>query len=458
MLRPEEIIHTPAPRRALHRGIFILLAVMVIVPCFAAAVDTGFVAVSTTPPGARIFLDGNYQGLSSWKGIVNAGQHTLTLKMSKFQVYETTFVLHPMESKEFTVSMVPEPLLSFSSDPVNAAVFINGAYYADTNFEYGQVPVGSQYKIEIKKDGYKPYATTVTVNQDTHIHAALQPLDNQGTLTVLSSPSSARVFVDEMMMGLTPYSGEFGAGIHTVKIAKIDYQDYVTPATVESGKTTEVTATLLPLQQTGTLTVISTPPGASVYLDGTYLGSAPLTVPAAAGSHTVRVSQAGYSDQTVTVSVVKDQNLPLYITLVATMIPEPTTVGPTAMKTLTATATPSPAPVITTAPAPAEPGSLALVSRPAGANVYVDGKFAGTAPLRVSSVAAGSHEVLFTLNGYTDFSTTATVRSGESTEITALMAAAGQTGGAPVQPTKAAGVGILTAVLALSGILLLKRR
>jgi hypothetical protein len=47
---------------------------------------------------------------------------------------------------------------------------------------------------------------------------------------------------------------------------------------------------------TGTLDVHSTPEGAEVYVDGTFIGNAPATLKLTPGQHTIRVTQAGYKD------------------------------------------------------------------------------------------------------------------------------------------------------------------
>jgi hypothetical protein len=44
----------------------------------------------------------------------------------------------------------------------------------------------------------------------------------------------------------------------------------------------------------GTIQVSSTPPGADVEIDGSFVGNTPSSVGIAAGDHTVKVSKSGY--------------------------------------------------------------------------------------------------------------------------------------------------------------------
>ena len=50
------------------------------------------------------------------------------------------------------------------------------------------------------------------------------------------------------------------------------------------------------LPTTGTLDVHSTPEGAEVYVDGTFIGNAPATLKLTPGQHTIRVAQSGYKE------------------------------------------------------------------------------------------------------------------------------------------------------------------
>lgn len=64
-----------------------------------------------------------------------------------------------------------------------------------------------------------------------------------------------------------------------------------------SGVTFYLIALLLPLQaveQTATISMTSDPPGAAVYVDGTLVGVAPVTIERPPGPHRVRVAKTGY--------------------------------------------------------------------------------------------------------------------------------------------------------------------
>jgi hypothetical protein len=77
------------------------------------------------------------------------------------------------------------------------------------------------------------------------------------------------------------------------------------------------------------------------------------------------------------------------------------------------------------APAPEPAASVTALlevdSRPAGAQVWVDGRLVGTTPLQVSGVGAGSHEVRLELRGYRPWRTSVSVGRGARARVAASL-------------------------------------
>ena len=75
------------------------------------------------------------------------------------------------------------------------------------------------------------------------------PVNSEGRLSITSSKPGADVFVDSAGHGKTPTSFAIGPGKHSVQVVLNGYEDWVQVVSVESGKTLDVAATLLPLIQ-----------------------------------------------------------------------------------------------------------------------------------------------------------------------------------------------------------------
>lgn len=94
-----------------------------------------------------------------------------------------------------------------------------------------------------------------------------------------------------------------------------------------------------PVQETGSLQLTSSPPGADVYLDNEYRGTTPATITAVpAGNHTVEIRGRGYERWSVPVTVIKGRALNISVTLAGIPTTQPVTfataVSPTAKRDL----------------------------------------------------------------------------------------------------------------------------
>ena len=140
----------------------------------------------------------------------------------------------------------------------------------------------------------------------------------------------------------------------------------------------------------GRLLVRSSPADADVFVNGTPRGKTPLVLrDLALGSYTIRVARAGYATEERTLRLTEQQPS------------TSTTVALVAEKT--------------------GPGKLNVQSRPAGARVFVNDRLAGTTPISISSLPAGSATVRIEMGGYRVWSTRVNVKAGESTRVTASL-------------------------------------
>jgi hypothetical protein len=156
-----------------------------------------------------------------------------------------------------------------------------------------------------------------------------------GSLDIRSVPANVSVVVNGNYKGSTPLVvSNLDPGTYQITFSRFDYEKFSTSAAVESGAITEVTATLQP--KTGTLVINTTPLGAQILLDGTSVGTAPVTRPnLAAGNHTINATLDGYLPVEVQVRVIADQSVTSTIELkkpsvlpgISTPVPIPVTIA-----------------------------------------------------------------------------------------------------------------------------------
>ncbi len=147
--------------------------------------------------------------------------------------------------------------------------------------------------------GYQPSVTTIQAKPGElrTLSMILASSPASGAAYVASTPGSAMASLDGGETRATPANFTVVApGTHSVKITK--------PGFVPWSKTVTANAILNPAPDTGTLSVMSNPSGADIYLDGTYLVYSPITLGnVVQGGHELRLQLAGYQTWTGTASV-----------------------------------------------------------------------------------------------------------------------------------------------------------
>jgi hypothetical protein len=167
-----------------------------------------------------------------------------------------------------------------------------------------------------------------------------------------------------------------------------------TPPGINMVSTWSVFGTLKPIvappppppPEMGYLSVTSTPTGANVSVDGTPIGTTPIThYELPVGTPVVSLTKSGY-----------------------TPVSQPTTI--TAGET-----TPFDVPFI---PIPPEnKGALSVTSTPTGAAVTVDGASIGTTPISAYELTVGTKSVSLTLEGYETATQSVTIVAGETNDM-----------------------------------------
>ena len=285
---------------------------------------------------------------------------------------------------------------SLNSVPSGADTYFDGSFWGETPVIVEVSTTGNpSHRIEMYRDGYEPWTSTYQGNpaagQTIPITATLVPSAQVGSIHVTSSPSGAAVVLDDSKSATTPYTySNIPVGSHTISVYLSGYQDFSTAVNVQKGVTSEVSATLKPVESTGSVSISSSPSGASVYVDTVYRGVTPIVVGNLyVGTHGATLVKAGYNDWQQ------------YFNVAA---------GGTTY--LNAQLTSDPQPVY---------GTVSIQSNPTGADVYADGVYIGRTrsdgPLVYTQVKPGTHSLRLTKSGYQDYTSTGTVVAGRNYDL-----------------------------------------
>ena len=382
-------------------------------PCIGC--DKGWIRVNCNVNGATVSYDDLSSGCTISGGSCDTEVGTTSTPFRTFTVQKPGYKLFTgsvtsWPAKGGTVNLYatlnPEPTPSYgniqvTSHPSGAVVTLDGGSWQYTPATFTSVSAGASHSLQISMSGYQPYGTSayVTAGQTATVNAYLvpnTPYPQTGSLTIVTAPKGADIYVDGNYIAESPYVvTNLAPGSHTLRLHKAGYDEYSSLVTIVSGQQTPLSYTFTPQQMTvGSIEVASTPAGSSLYLDGNYMGQTPSgsyfdLTSILPGYHTILIRLTDYRDYTQTVYVKGGQ--------VATVNAQLTPNGPS--------------------PTPDTTGEILVVSTPAGAELFLDNTFRGITPTTLSDIPAGSHVVMARLAGYADATQTVTVTGGKITPV-----------------------------------------
>lgn len=393
--------------------------------------EQGYFSINSIPSGGDVYFDGTFQGETPVVVTVSTTgnpSHTIKITLPGYEQWTSTYNGNPQPGQTIPITAQLSPSaqtgnIQVVSSPSGAMVTLDRSQSANTPYTFYNIPVGT-HEVSVYMSGYQTWYSSLNVNegQTSYVNAVLQPVVTTGSLSVSSSPSGAAVYVDSIYQGVTSTTiGNLVPGSHSVRLTKAGYQDWTGSVSIAAGSTTYLNPSLVqnPQPQYATVSISSSPSGASVYGDGVYVGQTRAGSPLVftqvkPGVHTLLLTKSGYQDYQTTQSVAAGQDYVVSVTLNA--VQNPTT------------------------------GGISVISAPSQAEVYLNNAFKGLTPITLDTLSPGSYTVLVKLSGYQDWQATQQVTAGQTAQISATLIPVGtptptQTGLLPL--TVIAGIGIL---------------
>lgn len=239
------------------------------------------------------------------------------------------------------------------------------------------------------------------------------------------------VFVS--LHGKIPAGAVRGTNKTLVKIQELDARGYSIASSIVNVNHLVGEPTPPPTPAYGTITVLSSPPGADIYIDNVYKGLSPATFTGVPnGNHVVLMRLDGYPDLTKSVTVNGDNQ-----TLSGTL-------GQQSGSPIAASSPGQTPPASSGSPVPVTTsqsrgyGSLSITTSPPGALVYVDGAMMGVAPTTIPMLTEGPHSITLVMDGYHDLKTTITINADTTSEYITGLSKTTQT------PGFAAGIAVIS--------------
>ena len=325
--------------------------------------STGFILLKTEPPGAKVWIDDEYRGITPFQQEMKGGYYTYRVEKELFYPKEGDFTVLVNETVKEEVTLEPHfGSLQITSTPVTGALISIDGVSANrkTPCTFDTIASGT-HTISLAVNLYEPVSREVTINDSkTTILLEIPMKPVFGNVKITTSPQ-ADIYIDGVRMATGTFTDILTKGLHTVE-AKLDkYYPQTQKLEVIAGTADSISFQLEPI--TGSLSVVTDPPEAEIFIDNKSYGFSPKIInDLLIGKYNLELKMKNFATVSRQIEIKEnertnvDENLSNF-------------------------------------------REITLTSNPVGANLMLNGKSEGTTP-RTLTAPFGKNKVKLTKNGY----------------------------------------------------------
>lgn len=349
--------------------------------------------------GAQLYVDGELKGQVPMLVDVDPGRHQVEIRKEGFETL--TQWITAKENDKITLSPALKEIAKakygtviVEADVPDAEVYIDGNKHPDKTPAVISNVIEGIHVIEVRKEPSAPWKQTIQVKaaEQTKVRADLKAGlgTGDGTISVLSNVSNAKVFLDGREVGVVPFDiKNVKPGEHVLEVKAEGYTTREERVVINAGGTEIRKMDLAPegSPNQGIIKVVSPVPEAEVFIDGASVGKVPQEKRTAAGEHFVVVKLPGYKSFEQKVRVEAAQSITVSAELKAV-------------------------------------GRLRVLSTPLGATILINGIEAGKTPLD-TEVEVGEAIIRFEKVGFVGADRKVNIEGGKTETLSLEMPVAG---------------------------------
>lgn len=314
--------------------------------------------------GAYIYIDNERVGqLPFTSGKLKSGTHRVKVVKSMYKTYEQQVTVSDNETTELNVELVP----NFASVTLKAGedceIWVDGQRKGNAQWQ-GPLEIG-EYVVEVRKTSHHSSSEIVYITaSEERIIQLKSPKPIYTSIEITSTPSNATVYIDGVESGTTPmFKTDILVGAHRIEFRKEGYGAVNQSVNLQEGEENKVSVKLTNQRE---ISIVSTPSGAEVSIDGVYKGVTPINTTLTYGKHALRFTKSGYETASKSIDVNSQ--------------------SATISQMLSAVSQ-----------------RIEITSSPSNASVDINGNYKGTTPLNIV-LPSGQHLISLSKNGYKSYS------------------------------------------------------
>jgi hypothetical protein len=266
---------------------------------------TGYILLKTNPPGARVWIDGEYRGLSPFQQEMTGGYYSYRIEKEMFYPKEGGFTIKVNETTTEEVFLDSNyGTLTVTTTPVpGAQINLDGVpTNYKTPFTFDTLATG-KHAISLVIDLYEPISREITIkdNEQFTLEIPLNPVF--GNVEISTNPV-AEIYIDNIIKGTGSYSGIMTKGMHTIEGRLEKYYTQIRKLDMKAGQKESIKFEMVPI--TGSLSVVTDPPEAEIFIDGKSYGKSPRIInDLIIGTYTLEFKKENFAEVKITTEIIE---------------------------------------------------------------------------------------------------------------------------------------------------------
>ncbi len=259
--------------------------------------NTEFIINNKNYKGNSLQLSGEILGL-------DPGTYKLLATKENHRNKEIDIIVNTGKTNNYDIILVPiKTAFTLTTQPSGASIYIDNIFHGESPLTSESLIIGN-HNIRVAKKGYIDENRDINLieNENEILNISLR---NHTDISIKSSPSGAKVFINNDYKGKTPLSCDVISGESTISIKKDNHKTINETINITAANTYEYNLT----RESYKLKVLSNPSSANVKIDGVNKGVTPLEVDLAYNDYSITVEKDKHIRRSKNIELDKNETI-----------------------------------------------------------------------------------------------------------------------------------------------------